>query len=87
MELVQAGKTNLVDLIEKINNDRDSFLITNEDGQSIIAMALDDFESIMETLHLLSSKANTEHLFESIKEYKSGKLKTFSIEQLEESLN
>jgi antitoxin YefM len=36
-------------------------------------MSLDQFNSLMETVHLLKSPANAAHLAESIEQYKSGR--------------
>jgi antitoxin YefM len=36
-------------------------------------MSLDYYNSLMETVHLLKSPANAEHLNKSIAQYKSGK--------------
>jgi antitoxin YefM len=36
-------------------------------------MSLDQFNSLMETVHLLKSPANAAHLAKSIKQYHSGK--------------
>jgi antitoxin YefM len=36
-------------------------------------MSLDQFNSLMETVHLLKSPANAGHLAKSIKQYQSGK--------------
>jgi antitoxin YefM len=38
-----------------------------------VVMSLDQFNSLMETVHLLTSPANASHLAKSIKQYQSGK--------------
>jgi antitoxin YefM len=38
-----------------------------------VVMSLDHYESIMETMHLLSTPANAAHLAKSIAQHKAGK--------------
>jgi antitoxin YefM len=82
MKVILSEKTDLKDLIEMVNNDKDSYIITDEDGKSIIALSLDDYESLMETMYSLSSKANAERLIKSIKEYETGEANSFTVEEL-----
>lgn len=53
--------------------DADVTVITRRDGPDAVVMSLDQYNSIMGTLHLLSSPANAAHLAKSIKEYRQGK--------------
>ncbi|WP_280571216.1 type II toxin-antitoxin system Phd/YefM family antitoxin, partial [Chromohalobacter sp. 296-RDG] len=41
-----------------------------------VVMSLDYYNSLMETVHLLRSPANAEHLSKSIAQYKAGKATT-----------
>ena len=43
------------------------------DADDAVVMSLDQFNSLMETVHLLKSPANASHLAKSIKQYQSGK--------------
>lgn len=42
----------------------------------------EDHESLSETIHLLSSRANENRLFDSIKQYKDGKTTSFTLDEL-----
>lgn len=50
-------------------------VITRRDGGDAVVMSLAYYQSMAETLHLLSSPANAAHLAESIAQYKAGKAK------------
>ena len=55
--------------------DADVTIITRRDGPDAVVMSMDQYNSMMATLHLLSSPANAVHLAKSIKEYRQGKSK------------
>jgi antitoxin YefM len=82
MDIMTAENISLAALISKVNEDRDSIVITDSKGKSMVALSLEDYESLMETFYLLSSDTNAKHIFDSIKEYEENKVKTFAIEEL-----
>jgi antitoxin YefM len=43
-------------------------------GKGTVLISLEEYNAIMETMHLLSSKANADRLYESIKQMKSRKV-------------
>ena len=58
---------------DQVIDDQDALLITRSDGQTIVAIPLDQYNSIAETEHLLSSPANRERLLQSLADLRAGK--------------
>ena len=51
-----------------------SLIIKRKSGKGAVMISLDEYNSIMETVHLLSSKANADRLYESIQQMKKGEI-------------
>lgn len=60
-------------LLDRVAKDADYTVITRRDADDAVVMSLDSFNSLMETVHLLRSPANAEHLARSITQYRQGK--------------
>jgi antitoxin YefM len=60
--------------LDNVENNNETLIIKRGAGKGAVMMSLDEYNSIMETLHLLSSKANADKLYESIKQMKEGKV-------------
>lgn len=60
-------------VLDKVVEDADCALITRRDSENAVVMSQEYFDSLMETVHLLKSPANVEHLAKSIAQYQSGK--------------
>ena len=59
--------------LDSVENNNETLIIKRGSGKGTVLISLDEYNSIMETLHLLSSKKNAKRLFESIEQMKSGK--------------
>lgn len=67
------ARNSLKSVLDRVVNDADTTVITRRDAQDAVVMSLDYYNSLMETVHLLRSPANAEHLNRSIAQYKAGK--------------
>tara|TARA_B100000745_G_scaffold265716_1_gene190818 strand:- start:5374 stop:5628 length:255 start_codon:yes stop_codon:yes gene_type:complete len=66
------ARNGLKSVLDSVVNDADTTVITRRDAEDAVVMSLDYYNSLMETVHLLRSPANAEHLSKSIAQYKSG---------------
>lgn len=67
------ARNSLKSVLDTVVNDADTTVITRRDAADAVVMSLDYYNSLMETVHLLRSPANAEHLNRSIAQYKEGK--------------
>lgn len=67
-------RTDLKKFLDNVENNNEILIIKRGTGKGAVMMSLDEYNSIMETLHLLSSKANADRLYDSIKQMKNGKV-------------
>lgn len=67
------ARNKLKSVLDQVVSDADYTIITRRDSENAVVMSLDQFNGLMETVHLLKSPANAAHLSESIKQYRAGK--------------
>jgi len=67
------ARETLAETIRRVCRDHDPIIITRKREDSVVMIALDDFESLTETAYLLRSPRNTRRLLDSIKELEEGK--------------
>jgi antitoxin YefM len=66
-------RNNLATHLDKVEDDRDELIVTRQNHNPVVIVALSEWEGMKETLHLLSTPANAEHLLGSIAELDAGK--------------
>lgn len=64
---------------DRVVEDEDVLLITRNDGQTVVMMTLDQYNSKAETDYLNSSAANRKHLERSIASLKAGRVKKHNL--------
>lgn len=66
-------RTGLKKYLDAVESNNETLIIKRGTGKGTVLLSLDEYNSIMETVHLLSSKANADRLYESINQMKAGK--------------
>ncbi len=69
------ARNGLKSVLDQVVNDADCAVITRRDSEDAVVMSLDYYNSLMETVYLLKSPANVEHLRESIQQFRQGEAK------------
>jgi antitoxin YefM len=67
-------RTGLKKFLDEVENNNETLIIKRGSGKGTVLISLNEYNSIVETMHLLSSKANADRLYESISQMKKGKV-------------
>ena len=67
------ARNSLKSVLDSVVDDADTAVITRRDSEDAVVMSLEYYSSLMETVHLLRSPANAQHLSRSINQYIAGK--------------
>ncbi|MGQ0710744.1 MAG: type II toxin-antitoxin system Phd/YefM family antitoxin [Rhodoferax sp.] len=67
------ARSALKSVLDRVHDDADVTVISRRDGADAVVMSLEHYQSLMETIHLLSTPANAAHLARSIAQHKAGK--------------
>lgn len=65
-------RVGLKGFLDSVENDNETLIIKRKSGKGTVLISLDEYNSIIETMHLLSSKKNADRLYESIQQMKAG---------------
>lgn len=71
---VNEAKENLDRIIERFMTDAEPTVLRSDNGDQIVLISLDQFNSWKETVYLLSSPANVAHLRKSLDEATAGQI-------------
>ena len=69
---LKSAKRNLPQLVQQVLADAEARIVVTDEGQQVVVMPLDEFNSWKETLYLLSNPANAAHLRHSMAEAAAG---------------
>ena len=67
------ARANLKDVMDRVVDDKTEIIVTRQKAEAVVMISPSDWNSISETLHLLSSPNNAERPRRSIQQIDSGK--------------
>ncbi len=67
-------RANLAGFMDEVCNTRAPLLVTRQNARSVVMLSEQDYEGLLETVHLLRSPANALRLLQSIEQANSGAL-------------
>jgi len=72
-------RANFTSFLDKADSDREVCVITRSKWRKSVLMSYKDYSWLLETAYLMSTKANRDHLEDSIKELDSWKIVKMSL--------
>ncbi len=68
-------REHLKERLDEVNQTKVPLLVTRQNGAPAVVLDKDEYDAMMETLHLLRSPANAERLLRSIAQAEAGEAK------------
>jgi antitoxin YefM len=65
--------------LDKVCNDEEVIVVSRGKNKNVVVISLNEYNSLKETMYLLSSEKNRKRLQESIDEMKNGKFSSHSL--------
>ncbi len=65
-------RKNLAKSLNKVNDDAEIVVVSRSKGKNVVVMSLEEYNSLQETLHLISTPANRKRLEEAMKNAEEG---------------
>lgn len=62
------ARNNLREIINKVCDDFDEYIITTKDEKSVVILSYDEYSAMKETMYLLSSKNNRDRLSDAVEQ-------------------
>lgn len=67
-------RTKLKDYLDQVEQNQETLIVKRSKGKGTVIISLEEYNAMMETMHLLGSKANADRLRQSIQQMESGEV-------------
>ena len=65
-------RDNLKSYMDRVTDDYETLIITRKNNKNVVMMPLDEYNNLMENLHLIGNEANYAALTKSLKQLEQG---------------
>ncbi len=72
-------RRNLKDFMDKVVDDNEALIITRPGGRDVVMLSKEEYDNIIENIHVLGNKANREWLLLGKKQVEVGNLREVEI--------
>lgn len=79
---ISHAREHLFPLVRQVNDDHTVIEIVARNGGNAVLMSAEDYESLQETLHLFSTRANAVHILRGLAEARDGRAEPLDLDQL-----
>lgn len=77
-------RQNLKSNLDNVYNDHEALIVTRKRNENMVVISQEDYNSLTETVYLLSSPTNASRLIKSREQAKKGQLVSFDTDSLED---
>ena len=78
--LYSQARNNLRSIINQVCDNFEEFIITTKEKQSVVIISQEEYNSMKETMYLLSSKNNRDRLVQAVEQIENAKFLTKDID-------
>jgi len=66
-------RKNLKSFLDKVYDNHEPLIITRKNNENIVLLSIDDYNSFMETIYLLSNTSHSKRILNSLENARNGK--------------
>lgn len=66
-------RQNLKRYLDQVHDNHETLIVARKNNENVVMISIQEYNSLVETSHLLSTEANAKHLADSIRSAKSGR--------------